>query len=132
MLYDTAIPAVLDFWRSRGVDPVRQANKQKLHEAVALLGHAWHGRIDDSVTLVPLGLHSPMMALVRLPESYQTNSATSEDAKRVQDMLFDHFIEVPIKCINNTLYVRISCHIYNQLSDYERLGEVVLKQNPNS
>jgi selenocysteine lyase/cysteine desulfurase len=123
---------VLDFWRSKGVETIQQANNEKLQQAVKILGNAWHGRNDDSVTLVPLSLHAPMMALVRLPESYQTSSLASDDAKRVQDMLFDHFVEVPIKCINNVLYVRISCHIYNELGEYERLAEVILKNSPIS
>lgn len=98
--------------------------------AVSILGNAWHGHNDDSVTLVPLSLHAPTMALVRLPESYQTSPSTSDDAKRVQDMLFDNLIEVPIKCINGVLYVRISCHIYNETSNYERLASVVLEKAP--
>ena len=43
-----------------------------------------------------------------------------------QDFLhFEHRIEVPVKCVHGSLYVRISCHIYNQLADYEKLAAAV-------
>lgn len=35
-------------------------------------------------------------------------------------------IECPVKCINRTLYVRISCMIYNTRVDYVRLADAVL------
>ena len=128
----TAVPTVLDFWRSKNVCSVQEEIKNKLHQAVALMGKGWHGHDDsDAVTLVPLSLHSNTMALVRLPDSFQKASATSEDAKRIQDLLYDHYIEVPIKCINNTLYVRVSCHIYNTLEEYEKLTETILQWSSN-
>lgn len=36
-----------------------------------------------------------------------------------------HHIEVPIKTIQGTLYVRISAHIYNTLDDYKHLTAAV-------
>ena len=30
-----------------------------------------------------------------------------------------------MKCISGTLYLRISVHVYNELSDYERLAKAV-------
>mmetsp|Transcript_114987 Transcript_114987/g.332247 ORF Transcript_114987/g.332247 Transcript_114987/m.332247 type:complete len:213 (+) Transcript_114987:3-641(+) len=120
-----AVPAVLDFWQARGVTDVQQEMRRNLERAVEILGTEWHQR-KENVTLVPLDLHAPMMALVRLPESLQRpNGSTSTDAKRIQDYLFDNFIEVPIKCINQTLYVRISCHIYNTCEEYSRLARAI-------
>jgi selenocysteine lyase/cysteine desulfurase len=34
-------------------------------------------------------------------------------------------IEVPVKCVQGRLYVRLSAHLYNQLSDYERLADAM-------
>jgi selenocysteine lyase/cysteine desulfurase len=119
-----SIPAVLDYWQARGVDQVQAELQTKLHAAVNLLGREWHGHADN-VTLVPLELHASMMALVRLPPALQKSTATSDDAKHIQDYLFDQFIEVPIKCVNGVLYVRISAHIYNELEEYARLAKVV-------
>ena len=137
-------PAALDYWESLGAQLVQRRMRCMLEDAVRLLGSMWHPSEFDAtttipvgVTLAPLSIHAPMMALVRLPQGLQkrdTNGgvmgtkavATSEDAKRIQDFLYDNQIEVPIKCIRGTLYVRISCHIYNQISDYERLGSTLV------
>lgn len=51
---------------------------------------------------------------------------TYNEAEIIQNYLYYHHrIEIPIKSIQNELYVRISCHIYNKLSDYEHLGNVI-------
>jgi len=124
-----SVPAVLDYWQSRGVENVQSQLRPKLKAAVELLSMEWHGQMEKS-TLVPLELHSPMMALVRLPSSLQSadgRSSTSDDAKRIQDYLFDQRIEVPIKCVDGKLYVRISCHVYNNLSEYAILAQTISK-----
>ena len=73
------------------------------------------------------------MRLVQLPSmrrlcggvtvSADNPNATSTDAKRVQDSLhYIHRIEVPVKCVDGRLYVRLSAHVYNCLEDYEKLA----------
>ena len=44
-----------------------------------------------------------------------------------QNRLFEDGIEVPIKAIEGKLYVRLSAHVHNELSDYEALRECVLR-----
>ena len=39
-----------------------------------------------------------------------------------------YLMQVPVKCVDGKLYVRISAHIYNEMKDYERLAEAVLEQ----
>ena len=126
-----SVPAVLDYWEQKGVREVQREIQSKLEEAVALLSKAWHAS-DQPTTLAPLELHSPMMALVKLPEALQKSPSSSDDAKSIQDFLFDHFVEVPIKCINGELYVRISCHTYNELCEYERLADTLLMYDPKT
>lgn len=126
-----SVPAVLDHWESYlgangDMDEFHRAIQNKLKEATDLLGLSWHGNLDRSL-LAPLEHHSPMMALVRLPESIQSSPSTSAHAKAVQDYLYDNLIEVPIKCIRGVLYVRISCHVYNEMHEYERLADTILK-----
>jgi selenocysteine lyase/cysteine desulfurase len=136
-----SVPAVLDFWQAQNVGLVQAQMHRKLQDAVALLGLLWHESSDNTntvrlTTLAPMSVHAPMMALVMLPLALQRFSkegrsskqhvATSDDAKRIQDYLFDQRVEVPIKCIRGVLYVRISCHVYNELSEYERLGKTLL------
>jgi isopenicillin-N epimerase len=44
----------------------------------------------------------------------------------MQNRLFDEGIEVPIKAIEGKLYVRISAHVHNEVSDYHQLRDCVL------
>jgi hypothetical protein len=98
----------LDFWERTGVDDVRKAILDGRNQAIAILGKIWHGT-TDRITLAPLDVHSPMMVLVRLPDHVQPNDdkqATSEEAKSIQDFLYDHFVEVPIKVVGGLYYAR--------------------------
>jgi isopenicillin-N epimerase len=126
-----SLPAVLDYWEEKDPDIVRSTTQQKLEEAVRILSSRWYGtdNVDHSLLGANLSFHSPMMALIRLPDSLQSSSIdmTSDDAKAIQDFLYDKYIEVPIKCIHGVLYVRISCHVYNSLSEYDRLATVMLQ-----
>ncbi|GAB4816736.1 hypothetical protein N2152v2_003782 [Parachlorella kessleri] len=115
------ISAALRCWGALGECRIRQYQRDLLQQAVKLLVEAW-----GTSTLVPLELHAPCMALVGLPAGLLAagrHAATSADAKYIQDLLhFEHRVEVPVKCIHGSLYVRISCHIYNELADYHRLA----------
>ncbi|KAL3905479.1 MAG: hypothetical protein SGILL_009662 [Bacillariaceae sp.] len=126
-----SVPAVLDFWETIQ-DPIqtRKDIQDKLWEAVLLLSGRWHNakteKEVEATLLAPRAVHSPMMMLLKLPESVQSSSATSDDAKAIQDFLHDHFVEVPIKCVRGILYVRLSCHVYNELHEYERLASIMM------
>lgn len=136
-----ALPAVLDYWRTVGIDGVRNKMRATTAEAVDMLAHLWHppsvkeaDLANGGIVLAPLSMHSPL-ALVRLPDSVfgrtgnggaKNMDRTSADAKEMQDYLFANGVECPIKCINGVLYVRISSHIYNRPEEYEVLGRTVL------
>jgi selenocysteine lyase/cysteine desulfurase len=130
-----ALPVVLDFWEQADPKMIRIWIHSKIVDAIRLIAETWHPMyamdVDNwpgKVTLGSMTLHSPM-ALVRLPPTLcgsATDIKTSTDAKRVQDFLHSKKIEVPIKCIEGILYVRISCHIYNQQKEYDRLAQSML------
>lgn len=133
-----AVPAVLDFWEDRHPKKVRNSMRTNLMTGVQILVDHWHSDgnsgkclqdewLERGITLVPPSMLSPM-AVIRLPEALcggVMDLKTPSDAKRVQDYLFDNKIEVPIKAINGTLFVRISCHIYNTMEEFDRLGKVL-------
>ena len=49
-----------------------------------------------------------------------------KEAFYIQEVLFHKYmIEVPIKCINGNLYVRLSVHVYNSIEQYEQLADVI-------
>ena len=147
-----SLPAILDYWNAVDVDTVRVEMQRNLKEGVQILASYWHPGVcsdkgdascvekhsaEAGLTLVPLEMHAPMMALVRLPDRISggdkgTSSAvmgpkTSTDAKRVQDFLYSHNVEVPIKCVCGVLYARVSCHVYNTADEFERLALAALK-----
>jgi hypothetical protein len=143
-----AVPAVLDYWQHRypclstDLHPQLQ---QGLMDGVQCLLQTWYG---DSIpaptewhlhhlTLAPMSVWGPTMALVRLPLERMMKGrspmmvvpslvATSAHAKQIQDYLYQQHIEVPIKCVNGQLYVRVSYHVYNTTSDFERLAQQLL------
>lgn len=43
----------------------------------------------------------------------------------LQDALYSEHVEVPVKCIQGVLYVRLSVHIYNTIEDYAKLADVI-------
>ena len=91
--------------------------------------------VESGLILVPLHLHAPMMALVRLPDhlNIDTNSSgrkTSTDAKRIQDYFYSCNVEIPVKCVRGVLYCRVSCHLYNTAGDFETLAHVAKRMPP--
>jgi selenocysteine lyase/cysteine desulfurase len=129
-----ALPNVLDHWKQKDPAKVRQELRNILRNGIQHLAEVWHpdfAHIEAWHGVVTLtnfdssGMLSPM-ALVRLP-LHSGEENTSEDAKRIQDYLFHKRIEVPVKCINGKLYVRVSCHVYNRTRDFETLGNAILK-----
>jgi selenocysteine lyase/cysteine desulfurase len=139
-----ATPAVLNYWNREteagetNLQRSRLKVREMLWKGLARLAQVWHGIPPDVVLLQEEGsqkglllapykewLDAPM-TLLRLPRKWESPAqSTSTDAKRVQDYLYEHGVEAPIKCIEGKLYIRISCHIYNQLEDFERLATVL-------
>jgi isopenicillin-N epimerase len=101
-------------------------------EAGEYLKKAW-----STSVLVNEKLCSTMIC-VKLPDLFvqrvcklnkeKTEKLNYDNAEIVQNFFYyQHKIEVPIKCVQNDLYVRISCHIYNNMKDYVFLANVVLE-----
>ncbi|KAH8609543.1 hypothetical protein ERJ75_001192800 [Trypanosoma vivax] len=110
------VPAVLDFWCAQGLERVRAYCAGLLRRAVAMLSCRFG--------TAPVARHAPFMALVELPEALQGPSVT---ARFLQDVLHDVYkVEVPVKCVEGRLYVRVSAFVYNEPSDYVYLCEAVL------
>jgi len=126
-----SISTAIKVWKALGATRIREYCHGLVTEASALLIKEW-----NTEALFPPEMHV-CMALVRLPDiAWQKKKegdehvASSVDAKTVQDRLhYHHSIEVPIKVVNNSLWVRISAHIYNYLQEYQQLATAVLKDH---
>lgn len=93
-----------------------------LEEAVGLLSAAW----GTEPLLPPAACYN--MALVRLPDRLRgADGRALATSKAVQDELhFGHAVEVPVKTVRGSMYVRLSCAIYNERADYERVASAIL------
>ena len=79
-------------------------------------------------TMICVKLPDLFVSTVCQLERTENNKLSYDNAEIVQNFFYyKQKIEVPIKCIQNDLYVRISCHIYNNLNDYILLANCVLE-----
>ncbi|GFS21943.1 isopenicillin N epimerase [Elysia marginata] len=118
-----ALHTVLDFWEAFTPSAIRTYIHQLMRDATDVLTKLW-----DTKLPAPLQMFGSM-ALVELPKSIHQMFETVDysAAETVQNTLYHDFsIEVPIKSLQDRLYVRISVHIHNQLSDYEKLGRAMI------
>jgi len=112
-----AAPAALEMLREVGLAAVRRWNHELVLGAARSLARRWGASFD----LDPGWVGS--MALVPLPERF---APTDETAGRLRDELLDEErIEVQIGARDGRLWARIAAQIYNQASDFERLGEAI-------
>ncbi|ETW05437.1 hypothetical protein H310_03202 [Aphanomyces invadans] len=117
------LPTVLSYWsQARGA---REYMHRTVDEADRELRRVWH------LPELNLPAHKQCaMRLVPLPSNVfglvASLAKTSTDAKYVQDRLHHEFhVEVPVKCIDGRLYLRLSAHIYNCAEDYAYLGHII-------
>ena len=126
-----SLPVVIDYWKEKNPDLMRKQIKNTLGFGIHVLAEAWHPgnqAMKDwpgNVTLTKFdsNMLSPM-ALVRLPDRFGIDK-TSTDAKLAQDFLYSQNVEVPVKCVQGKLYVRVSCHVYNGVGDFEVLADAI-------
>ncbi|BFZ25298.1 hypothetical protein BsWGS_28337 [Bradybaena similaris] len=117
-----SLHTVLDFWLTLGPDHIRNYMRETAREGARLLADSWQTQLA-----APADMFGSMV-LVELPADIQSMFSTiSYDAAEIiQNILYTEFdIEVPVKSIQGRLYVRISAHIYNERSDYEKLAHAI-------
>ncbi|XP_077977327.1 uncharacterized protein LOC144432898 [Glandiceps talaboti] len=117
-----SLHTVLDFWDTVGPDKIRKYIYTLAKQAADLLVEKWQTRL-----LAPQDMFGSMV-LVQLPSTLHKGKTCDYNlAESIQNQLFHCFdTEVPIKAVQGELYVRISVHIYNELSEYQQLTDAVL------
>ncbi|XP_062612086.1 uncharacterized protein LOC134273885, partial [Saccostrea cucullata] len=119
-----AIHVMINFWEAAGKEKILNYMHHLRKEASDVLMKKWGTKLPVPDEL--LG----SMCLVQLPpalyEDYQDVEYSL--AERIQNTLYHKYsIEVPIKAVQGKLYVRISTHIYNFISEYLKLGNAILE-----
>jgi isopenicillin-N epimerase len=113
-------PAALSFMGKFGWENVMRHNHQLACWAQQLLVGRWGVEPISPMDGSLLG----SMATVRLPEPL----ASIKDTVRLQQQLHDEFaLETPLVGWDGKVLLRVSCQIYNEPREYERLAEVVLR-----
>jgi isopenicillin-N epimerase len=107
--------------RFGGWERVRERNHRLATQAHALLCE----RLEVE-PISPLdGSLLGSMATVRLPERLQVG-VDSRSAEHIQaELLARARIELPIHDFAGVRYLRVSCHVYNELDEYARLADAV-------
>jgi isopenicillin-N epimerase len=112
-----AAPAAIAFMKEIGVDAMRAHNHGLAWEAARFLTSRWKTRLDLEEDMVGT------MVTVPLPDRL---GSSKEDAVRLRDALLDQDrIEVQLHSWRDSLWVRISTQVYNDLSDIEKLARAV-------
>ncbi len=115
-----AVPAAIEFLRGLGPTAARDYMHKLAVGAVEGLARAWGTALPAPKNMLAA------MASIPLPD---TQERTMADARRLHDRLWEHHrIEVPVQCIDNRLWVRISGQVYNQPEDYAPLADAALEE----
>ena len=115
-----ASPEGLRMLRDLGLDAVRAYNHDLAWRGAHLLAERLGTRFGVEEAMVGC------MATVPLPPAFGSGP---EAADRLRDaLLFEDRIEVPVIVFKDTLSLRISAQVYNELADVEKLAEAVLRR----
>ena len=114
-------PDAIDFMRQFGWDEVRRHNHELALWAQGMLSRRWQVPASTPADGSMLG----SMSTLPLPGGLRERFA---DITALQQRLYDlDRIEVPIIEWNDRWWVRVSCQVYNEREQYERLGEAVME-----
>lgn len=118
---------MMNFWEDIGKERILNYMYDLRKEACKYLTREW--KTELPIPEECLG----SMSLVELPPSLckSLNHVDYSTAEQIQNILYHEYdIEVPIKALQEKLYVRISAHLYNNFEEYVKLAKSVLKIAP--
>jgi isopenicillin-N epimerase len=111
-----AAPAALDYLAQLDPQTVRAHNNALAREAGEILRDAW----DSEIAAAPA--YGAAMASVRLPDTKGADRAlTREIARRLTER---HGITVNVMALDDSLWVRVSAQVYNEIDEYRPLAEI--------
>lgn len=111
-----ATSVAIDFHRRLGGEALMARNIVLAAEATALLARRLNTEVGAS------GALAGSMGMVRLP---LPGAATADDSQVLRARLLAAGTDAPTHLHDGAIWLRISAAAYNELEDYERLGEIV-------
>ena len=112
-----ATPAAIEFQQQWSYKERNTHNTQVVDAAAKLLRDAWE--VDPRIAPT---LEAPWMRLVQLP--IPTPLSRPECNALIRKASVELNTETTVMSVGGENYVRLSAHMYNELSDYERLVEL--------
>ncbi len=111
-----------------GLATIQAYTSRILDEAVDLITKAW----QTSELELSADLKAPYMRLIKLPfmKNYELKSATAPINvidKLQLDLLEKHQIISVAVHVQGELYIRLSCFVYNEICDFEKLRDAILE-----
>jgi len=114
-----AAPEGLRFLDELGFESVRRYNHDLAWRAAGMLCARFGTTLEvDEATAG---------AMVTLPLPAQLGDSAADAARLRDALLFDDRIEVQIHAGHGRLWTRLSAQVYNDMSDFERLAEAVMR-----
>jgi isopenicillin-N epimerase len=111
-----AAPAALDYLATLDPQAVRAHNNALAREAGEVLCDAWGSEIAAAPA------YGAAMASVRLPGTKGADRALAREvARRLTER---HGITVNVMALDDSLWVRVSAQIYNEIDEYRPLAEI--------
>jgi len=113
---------------SGGLATIQAYTSRILDEAVDLITKAWQtNELELSVDL-----RAPYMRLIKLPfmKNYELKPGTTPISvidKLQLDLLEKHQIISVAVHVQGELYIRLSCFVYNEICDFEKLKDAILE-----
>ncbi|XP_062605854.1 uncharacterized protein LOC134267658, partial [Saccostrea cucullata] len=116
------VPDALKFFKDiGGMEKINRYTENLLEKACLLLEE----RLGTKCVEIPDSMKPPRIRLVPLPQ-YQEYQATTDGARQLnRDLMEKHKIICLVCAVQNQLFLRLSANVYNELSDYERMAEVL-------
>lgn len=110
-----------------GLSTIQSYANKILQQAVDMCVQAW----DTSELGLTKELKAPYMRLVELPYMKGYRVTDNEPAidvvnKLQRDVLEKHKIITVIVYVQDTLFIRLSCFVYNEIGDFEKLRDAIL------
>ena len=113
-----ATPYAIRFHDSFDASERDQHNRNIINEVATMLHDHWGTESD-----VPAEMFCPWMRLVRMPVKKQLSKHEADALvlKISQDLKTETVVVSP----GDSTYVRLSAHVYNEVSDYEKLKQII-------
>jgi isopenicillin-N epimerase len=113
-----AVPAALEFWeRSGGWDDVRRRQRESVDDGAGRVAKALGTEVAIS------GDFTAAMRIVELPATL-----SADTARQIEKSLAEQYrIELSLMPLHGSSWARVCGQIYNEPSDYERLGRALVE-----